>query len=58
MKKTLCQYCNNSNKVGDGKYDYVCCGGKKEAIEKYESDARAFKKAVKVKLMTATKEIV
>lgn len=46
MKKTLCQYCNNSNKVGDGKYDYVCCGGKKEAIEKYESDARAFKKAV------------
>ncbi len=42
--KTLCKYCNNSVKIDQY---YMCLGGKKDLIKKFEEDARELKKSIK-----------
>lgn len=44
--KTLCKHCNNANKIGDNKNDYICLGGSRERIREFEKDARQLKKDI------------
>jgi len=49
--KALCKYCNNSNKITDGKKDiFICLGDSSEdRIKEFEKDARALKEEMMAK---------
>ncbi len=51
MKK-LCQYCNNANKINE---EYICLGGKREDIKKFEEDAKKLKEYVYINKCWITK---